>query len=76
MNPENTFPEREAERLIPEQQVQRQDSTHDQLRTVMELAKRAGCYDAHDAMNLLLDMKGECYDAQNAMNLLLDMLCL
>ena len=57
MNPEDMFPEREAERLIPEQQEQRQDSTLDQLRTVMELAKRAGCYDAQDAMQVLMGIR-------------------
>lgn len=41
----------EAIRLIPvPDQVQRQDSTTDQLITVLELARRAGCYDAYDVI--------------------------
>ena len=45
---DSTYAVDEAKRLIPEQQTQRQDSTTDQLITVMELANRAGCYDASD----------------------------
>lgn len=40
----------EAERLIPKHQPQRQDSTTDQLLTVLDLAIRAGCYDAAEVI--------------------------
>lgn len=42
------YPLAEAIRLIPKSADQRQDSTTDQLTTVLELARRAGCYDAYD----------------------------
>jgi len=44
----------EARRLIPSSCAQRQDSTTDQLTTVLELARRAGCYDAHDFLKDVL----------------------
>ena len=40
---------KEAIDLAPvSRREQRQDSTTDQLITVLELARRAGCYDAYD----------------------------
>jgi hypothetical protein len=33
-----------------ESKMQRQDSTYDQLKTVYDLANKAGCYDAADAI--------------------------
>ncbi len=49
-----TYAITEAMRLIPELQTQRQDSTMDQVDTVMGLARRAGCYDAEDLLKRLL----------------------
>ena len=43
-----------AEKLIPQHQPQRQDSTTDQLMTVLGLAIRAGCYDAADVIRQML----------------------
>jgi hypothetical protein len=37
-----------AAKLIPDPAVQRQDSLTDQMVTLMDLARRAGCYDAAD----------------------------
>lgn len=48
----------EAKRLIPEQQPQRQDSTLDQMMTVLALAIRAGCYDAADQIRKLMQGSG------------------
>lgn len=45
----------EAKRLIPDVQPQRQDSTTDQLDTVLALGIRAGCYDAVDLIRRLLE---------------------
>lgn len=45
----------EAIRLIPASAPQRQDSTTNQLITVMELARRAGCWDAYDLLQRKLD---------------------
>lgn len=47
-------PEKEGARLIKKVQPQRQDSVTDQLRTVVELATRAGCYDAADLIKARL----------------------
>jgi hypothetical protein len=45
----------EAIRLVPECAGQRQDSLTDQMTTVMELARRAGCWDAYDHLKRSLD---------------------
>lgn len=37
-------------------QPQRQDSTNDQLRDIATFANRLGCYDAADAINLLINL--------------------
>jgi hypothetical protein len=38
-----------------EQLPQRQDSLHDQLKTVYGLANKAGCYDAADFLRLIIE---------------------
>lgn len=46
--PEIPYAVKEAIRLIPVSAEQRQDSTQAQVTTVLELARRAGCWDAYD----------------------------
>jgi len=54
--PDIPYSIREARRLIPEERRpdQRQDSTTDQVLTVLELARLAGCYDALDLLKRLV----------------------
>jgi len=55
--PKVPFAIAEAQRLIPDGNcpAQRQDSTNEQVATILELARRAGCYDAHDHLKRLFD---------------------
>jgi len=46
--------DREVLALVP-QQRQRQDATNDQLKSVMAMANRMGCYDAADVLRGLIE---------------------
>ena len=54
---ERTFAIEQATLAVPQRLPQRQDSTEAQLCTLLEMANRAGCYDAADWLKARLEKR-------------------